>query len=140
KARPTPLWEHGLKWTKRRPVAAMFLALGLVAFLGLTAGVIGYQRYNLVQQGRRNAWLLQQQDRGTGLLELVEKARTTLDYQNAQVEMAKLLQDAQAEVRLQSISRSIEAKQKWVGDQLQALSSREAAQQHDREDRERNAK
>ena len=44
KARPTPVWERGLKWAKRRPVAAMSVAVGLLAFLGLTAGVIVYQR------------------------------------------------------------------------------------------------
>ena len=44
KARPTPLWEHGLKWTKRRPVAALSIAVSLLAFFGLTLGFIVYQR------------------------------------------------------------------------------------------------
>ena len=69
KARPTPSWEHGLKWAKRRPVAAMFLALGLVAFFGLTAGVIVYQRQARVRLEKRIAWVDQQHSQGLVLLD-----------------------------------------------------------------------
>jgi eukaryotic-like serine/threonine-protein kinase len=137
KARPTPLWEHGLKWAKRRPVAAMFLALGLAAFFGLTAGVIVYQRQVRLQLERRNAWVDQQQSQGLGLLDVADKASTPGALQDVQVDLAKFLQLTKDETRLKLIWDRVEGKRKWVGNQLQALSSREAAQQHDREDRER---
>jgi tetratricopeptide (TPR) repeat protein len=137
KARPTTVWVRGFKWAKRRPAAALSLAATVLLFIGLIGGVIGYQRYSLNQEVQRNAWVHQQQDRGSGLLELAENARTTVKLENAQVELARFLDEARKEDQLQSISRSIEAKQKWVGEQLAQQRSRAAAEQQNRVDRER---
>ena len=44
KARRTPVWERGIKWSRRRPVAAIAVAMGLLGFLGLSLWSIAYQR------------------------------------------------------------------------------------------------
>ena len=133
KARPTSLWEHGLKWSKRRPVAALSIAVSLLAFFGLTVGLIVYQE-------QRTAFVDREQNRGLVLLDEAEKASTPVALHNVQVDLATFLQRTKDEARLKLIWDRVDAKQKWVDDQLLALSSRDAAQQRDREDRERNAK
>jgi serine/threonine protein kinase/Tfp pilus assembly protein PilF len=130
KARPTPFWEHGLKWTKRRPVAAAFLALGLVTLLGLSAGIIVYQE-------ARNAWVDKEQSHALLLLDEADKASTPVKLQNAQIELAKFLQDAKGEPRLERLVLRVKAKQKSLGDQLEALSSAGVAQERDRGHRKR---
>jgi serine/threonine protein kinase/Tfp pilus assembly protein PilF len=50
RARPTPLWERGLKWMKRRPMAATLAAAVIVAAAGLIGGALLY-----LQQGKRIA-------------------------------------------------------------------------------------
>ena len=44
KARPTTLWVRGYKWSKRRPIAALSVAAGVLLLIGLTGGVIIWQR------------------------------------------------------------------------------------------------
>ncbi|WP_020466550.1 serine/threonine-protein kinase, partial [Singulisphaera acidiphila] len=51
RARPTPLWERGLKWTKRRPTTAILVALGVSSVVGLGGSGLHYER-NLRQHAR----------------------------------------------------------------------------------------
>ena len=44
-ARPTPLWERGVKWARRRPAAAALLALAASVCLGVSLAILEYQRY-----------------------------------------------------------------------------------------------
>ena len=136
-ARPSSILERGLKWSKRRPLAAAALAALTLAVFGLTAGVIGYQRYNLVQRERRNAWVDAQNKIGLELLDKADRSRTAGELQKAQVELATFLKGAGAEVRLRPISLRIDSKQKWVGDRLAELSSRDAAEERERVTHER---
>jgi eukaryotic-like serine/threonine-protein kinase len=46
KARPTPLWERGAKWARRRPVKATFVGLGVSIAVALLAAVFAYDRYS----------------------------------------------------------------------------------------------
>ena len=137
KARPTQVWERGLKWSKRRPLAATFLALGLVAFIGTSGGAIGYQRHVWIQNDRRNSLVLEQTNRGMELLDQADKSSTTVSLQKAQVDLATFLSDARDEDRLKGISLRIADKKKWVGDQLEVLGSRDTAQKQVRLERER---
>ncbi len=137
KARPTQVWERGLKWSKRRPLAATFLALGLVAFIGMTGGAIGYQRHVRIENDRRNSWVLQQTNRGMELLDQADKSSTSVALQKAQVDLATFLSDARDEDRLKVISGRIAEKKKKVGDKLEVLDSRDTAQKQVRLQRER---
>ena len=44
-ARPTPAWERGIKWTRRRPVAATYVALCAAAAFGLVFAGVAYNEY-----------------------------------------------------------------------------------------------
>src|SRR5262249_27922155 len=50
RARPTTLWERGLKWARRRPAAAALVLVSLVSVLGLTVAGLLYR-----EQGRQEA-------------------------------------------------------------------------------------
>lgn len=54
RARPTPFWERGLKWTRRRPTAAVLVALGVAIIVGLGLSGLRYEQ-NLRQQSRAMA-------------------------------------------------------------------------------------
>jgi serine/threonine protein kinase/tetratricopeptide (TPR) repeat protein len=45
KARPTPFWERGAKWTRRRPVTALSLFLGTAAVLCAIVALAVHDRY-----------------------------------------------------------------------------------------------
>ncbi len=49
KARPTPFWERGAKWSRRRPVKALSLFLGTAAALLAIGSVVVYDRFRVQQ-------------------------------------------------------------------------------------------
>ena len=46
KARPISFRERGVKWSRRHPIAASFLALGTLSACGLVLGVVALDRHN----------------------------------------------------------------------------------------------
>src|SRR5271166_4283423 len=44
KARPTPFWERGIKWTRRHPVPATVMIASVVVAISLLVAYIRYQR------------------------------------------------------------------------------------------------
>ena len=115
KARPTPLWERGLKWSEaasgRRPV----LAVGLLAFFGLSVGFIVYQdEHNSgSSRSKTGAWSCSTRPTRPGPRtssrrlrsswpSFLKTPRTSLDSSRSRVRVA--------------------AKQKWVDEQLQEQS------------------
>ena len=48
-ARPTPLWERGAKWARRRPVKALSLLLGTAAAACAIGAVVVYDRHKVQQ-------------------------------------------------------------------------------------------
>ncbi len=135
KARPITVWERGYKWSKRHPVAALSVAAGVLLLIGLTGGVIGYQRYKLNYESQQNAWVLQEQNHGMEVLEVADRANSQKEYQEAQVDLATYLKVAQAEPRLKQIARRVEDKLKWVGKRLDAERLSAEAEQRIRADR-----
>ncbi len=91
KARPTTVWVRGYKWAKRRPVAAMSAAAGVLLFIGLTVGVIGYQRYKLNQEVQRNAWVIQETNHGMERARPGRQGQHPDELQKAQVDLATFL-------------------------------------------------
>jgi eukaryotic-like serine/threonine-protein kinase len=138
KARPTGTFERGYKWSKRRPVAATFLALGLLAFTGLTIGGFVYQHQVQAEEKRRTSWV---DERRNVEMELIEEADRSDDnlvnLQKSQVDLATFLQTVKAEPHLQQTARRIETKLNRVGERLAELSSKEATERRGRVDRGR---
>ncbi len=135
-ARPTPALERGFKWARRRPVRALSLALGIVVFLGLAVAGILYQRHQQLTKVGQIAWEFQQQNRAVELLGQADKARTPEQLQKTQVDLATFLRDVKDDPNLEQVSARSAEKYKWVGEQLHALSSRDAERERDRADRE----
>jgi hypothetical protein len=79
KARRTPAWERGYKWSKRHPIAAMFWGLFLVSVLGGTLGSIAWLRHDQRAREQRFNWALTQQTRGVKLSDLADEAERSRD-------------------------------------------------------------
>jgi serine/threonine protein kinase/Tfp pilus assembly protein PilF len=54
KARPTPFWERGAKWARRRPLAATAATLVPLVVLGSFAGALQYQRFQADHRQRQS--------------------------------------------------------------------------------------
>jgi eukaryotic-like serine/threonine-protein kinase len=54
RARRTPFWERGLKWSRRHPMAATLLAVAVVLATGLTGAAARYNAYVRDQSRRRD--------------------------------------------------------------------------------------
>jgi eukaryotic-like serine/threonine-protein kinase len=64
KARPTPPWERGAKWARRRPLAATAAALVPLILIFGFAGTLKYQRTQAENQRRESARTMDKQTRG----------------------------------------------------------------------------
>jgi len=129
RARRTPPWERGAKWARRRPGRAIALAFGLLALLGTIAGVVAYGNW-------RNNRIARDQIRGVDLLARSDSARgNRVLLEKADVQLAGFLENVRGEARLEPIALRVEEKQRWVADQLRALSALEASELRRRADR-----
>jgi tetratricopeptide (TPR) repeat protein len=136
-ARRTPAWERGVKWSRRRPVAAMGVALGLLAFLALTLGGALFERRERLRLVQRDERFFRDQDRGIALSDRADKAGTREELENALDELGTFHPDVEADPRLKWLSDHVAAKRRSVADRLHDINTREAAQEGDRRDRER---
>ncbi|WP_406694050.1 protein kinase [Singulisphaera sp. Ch08] len=100
RARPTPLWERGLKWTRRRPTAAILMALGLAAVVGLGVSGLRYE-HNLRQQARD---LASARLAGDYALSDAGKAVTRGDLNGARDTLVKLSTRLEGEPRLAALN------------------------------------
>jgi serine/threonine protein kinase/tetratricopeptide (TPR) repeat protein len=84
RARPTPFWERGWKWARRRPAAAALIGVIGLALLSLAGGGLWYQKQ--LQAALRTAE--RERDRATAGYRL---ARQAVDEYFTQVSESKLL-------------------------------------------------
>jgi len=136
-ARRTPVWERGVKWSRRRPVAAMFAAFGFAAFLGLTLGGAVYERRERFRLVRLDARFVRDQTRALALSDQADQANTRDELEKAQGDLAAFHPDVAADPRVEPISVRIDEKRRSVADRLRILSSLEAGRERDRADRGR---
>ena len=54
KARPTPFWERGAKWARRRPLKATFLALGAASAVAVFSAGLAYDRHSRDRERRES--------------------------------------------------------------------------------------
>ena len=136
KARRTPAWERGYKWSRRRPLTAGAVAFGIVGLLGATLAGVFYQRHEQFKKDQRNAWVFREQNREVELYARADEARTQEELQKVQVDLATFRQDVRDEPRLDQVSVRIGEKSEAVAKRLGILSSQEAVEKRDRVDRE----
>ena len=116
KARRTPVWERGCKWSKRRPGQATAVAAGLLFFIGLIAGSIVYLEWN-------NNQLVQKQNHGVNLLARADRANIWASLNEWNSSCPKFLNDVTDEPKLEPISLQVNERRRRVGDQLHLCES-----------------
>jgi serine/threonine protein kinase/regulator of sirC expression with transglutaminase-like and TPR domain len=136
-ARRTPVWERGVKWTRRRPVAAIFVGLGLLTFLSLTLGGALFERYQRLRLVERDERFYRDQDRGMALSDQADQASTREELENALNELGAFHPDVETNPRLKLIAEYVTAKRLSVAERLHAISAREAALESERKARDR---
>ena len=104
-ARRTPAWERVLKWSRRRPTAASMAAFGLIALVGLVAGLLWHDASVRAEARREEGRVARLRlEAGDGLLKGREQlARGELD--ESRVTLTQLLAELQAEPRLDDLRR-----------------------------------
>ncbi len=99
-ARRTPAWERVLKWSRRRPTAASMAAFGLIALVGLVAGLLWHDASVCAEARREEGRVARLRlEAGDGLLKGREQlARGELD--ESRVTLTQLLAELHTEPRL----------------------------------------
>ena len=99
-ARRTPAWERVLKWSRRRPTAASMAAFGLIALVGLVAGLLWHDASVRAEARREEGRVARLRlEAGDGLLKGREQlARGELD--ESRVTLTQLLAEIHTEPRL----------------------------------------
>ena len=108
-ARPTSAWERSIKWTRRRPVAASFLALGVAVAVGLVSAGLLYNDYQRGLDRQRSQRL---DDRTHSRHRRVASGPagrwTEADLTTAKATLSTLREKVGAEPRLQGPPRPVE--------------------------------
>ena len=104
-ARRTPAWERVLKWARRRPTAATFAAVSLLALVVLVAGLLRHAAIVRAEARREDERVARRRlEAGDGLLNgQGQLVRGEID--EARVTLTRLLAEIQAEPRLDDLRR-----------------------------------
>ena len=104
-ARRTPAWERVLKWARRRPTAATFAAVSLLALVVLVAGLLRHAAVVRAEARREDERVARRRlEAGDGLLNgQGQLVRGEID--EARVTLTRLLAEIQAEPRLDDLRR-----------------------------------
>jgi tetratricopeptide (TPR) repeat protein len=127
KARRTPVWERGWKWSRRRPLAAMAVAASIVTVVGLIGWRMENERRDRLQMQRLDLELDRYQTRGMELADFADKARTREELETILGKLGTFHPNVEADPRLRLISSHVEQKKQRVADRLGDLNTREAA-------------
>jgi tetratricopeptide (TPR) repeat protein len=139
-ARPTTAWERAWRWTRRRPLGAALVAVGVLALLSTTAGGVFYGRYEhasavaakqagelaqqkLEDQRRRD----DQRTRAESHLLLAQDAAGRRDWASAQTEAAAALAGIPSDPPFDDVRGSAEHLHAEAKVQLQRAAAKEAA-------------
>ena len=125
-ARRTPAWERAVKWARRRPAAATFATVSLLAVVVFVAGLLHSAAIARAEARRENERVAQRrQETGEGLLKgQGELARGEID--KARVTLTRLLAELQAEPRLDDLRRRAAGVLDEVRRRCDARAAREA--------------
>jgi serine/threonine protein kinase/Flp pilus assembly protein TadD len=129
RARRTPVWERGIKWSRRRPVAAVALVIGLAGSLGLIAWAIARERAERHRIERLDRQFVSEHARGLEACDLTDKALkadSRDDLEKAQGKLGTFHPDVASDPRLAPIRDRADDKRRAVAHRLLVLGSLEA--------------
>jgi len=90
KARPTPFWERGAKWARRRPFAAAVAAVVPLVLLGSFAGILQYQRIEADKNQRESDRNMNAQTTGYNIVLAARKSMEQNQLAEAQTTLTRL--------------------------------------------------
>jgi serine/threonine protein kinase/tetratricopeptide (TPR) repeat protein len=102
-ARPSSAWERSVKWTRRRPVAAMSLALGIAGALGLVGAGLVYNDYRSKLERQQIQKLDTERTRGTRELLQAQRDMDHGDLTSANATLLALRERIREEHRLMDL-------------------------------------
>jgi serine/threonine protein kinase/Tfp pilus assembly protein PilF len=108
RARRTPAWERGLKWARRRPVAATLLALAASLILGGFVGALELQRRRNDADRQKNDWLMARQNEGTATIVRAKDAMARNDLSGAEVPLSRFKEKIQSEPKLGALNAAVD--------------------------------
>jgi tetratricopeptide (TPR) repeat protein len=136
KARPAPLWEHGIKWARRRPLAAACWFMGIALLFAAVSGLFAYQRFLL----RRGQTILVRVSQGYGLQREADAARSDRELDDARVHLSEflpLLEPIEDDPRIRDLKILLLTKKEDVKGRLDAVRSQQAQRERLQGERER---
>jgi tetratricopeptide (TPR) repeat protein len=141
-ARPTAGWERALKWARRRPAAAMLIAVSTLALIGMGAGGVLYARFaqQRLQIAQRD---LRERDAfdtlRTEVQQLIARGQEAVSasrLQDAQVQlsaaMAKIGSDARLSVQQEHAERLLDQVKSSLNEQSDRNTVRQQYQEFQR--------
>jgi eukaryotic-like serine/threonine-protein kinase len=90
KARPSPFWERGAKWARRRPIAAAAAALVSLVVLGSFAGTLAYQHTQADNRQRESDRIMAAQTKGYDVLRAADKSIKQSQLTDAKATLTRL--------------------------------------------------
>jgi eukaryotic-like serine/threonine-protein kinase len=115
KARPTPIWERGAKWSRRRPLKAAGSVLAACLLAGAIAVVFVHEQT-----------IISRQTAGLILLEKTDLAGSQGELQQALSELSEFAPVLNNEKRLTPLAIRIANKRDQISDRLAAFQSEQA--------------
>jgi serine/threonine protein kinase/Tfp pilus assembly protein PilF len=125
-ARPTPLWERGVKWARRRPVAATLLAVAAAATVGSLAAFLQYQRLLRERDRREQARVFKLQSQAADAIIRAQDALAQNDLSGAELILAPLSEKIGTDPRLRDLKARSDAVEAQIIERLALKQSREA--------------
>jgi eukaryotic-like serine/threonine-protein kinase len=127
-ARRIAFWERGAKWVRRRPVAAMLLALAATAILGGFVTALEVQRWRNEAEQRKKDGIMALQAEGTETILGAEEELAKNNLTNAEVPLTTFKDKIKAEPKLGKLKVAVQA----LLDKVKARQAEQLAQQSDR--------
>jgi len=103
KARRTSPWERGIKWARRRPVAATLLFLAFVVTIALVATGLAFDRYQRAQERQEQHRIATARATSNDVIYQVQDELSRNDLNNARTRLRELRSKIETEPKLHDL-------------------------------------
>jgi tRNA A-37 threonylcarbamoyl transferase component Bud32 len=103
KARRTSPWERGIKWARRRPVAATLLFLAFVVTIALVATGLAFDRYQRAQERQEQHRIAMARATSNDVIYQVQDELSRNDLNNARTRLRELRSKIETEPKLHDL-------------------------------------